>query len=264
MKRRSRFAVSWYPGDREGVKEYFDEKLKPVKAIACVCPHAGWVFSGKTAGKVYSQLPITDTYILIGPNHSGAGSPGSVFAEGTWQMPMGDINVDADTAKIIIKNSNFLHEEYIAHKEEHSLEVQIPFIQYINPKAEIVPITISTESDEICRDIGHSVAEAVKRQPKKRIIVIASSDMSHYLTKDKARKDDFEAIEKIKALDPEGLLEVVSWKGISMCGAGPVASVLHASMELGAVEAKMANYSTSGEVTGDNESVVGYAGLIIK
>ncbi|MFH1282318.1 MAG: AmmeMemoRadiSam system protein B [bacterium] len=263
MIRHSIYSGTWYPRSQEDIKDYIDPKAKPLNAIAALCPHAGWLYSGKTAGKVYSRLPVADVYVIIGPNHSGHGAPLSIYKQGVWKMPMGDVNINEETAKLIINNSEFLQEDYNAHSREHSIEVQIPFIQYFNNKAEIVPISMMSDEDEICSDIGRSISSAIKKLPNKKFLIIASSDMSHYENRKIAKDNDSYAIDQILSLNPESLLEVVSNRGISMCGAGPVASMIYAAKDLGALEAQMIHYSTSGDITGDDESVVSYAGIIL-
>lgn len=263
MIRKALYASTWYPVSVKEVKKYFDLSLKPQKAVACISPHAGWIYSGKTAGKVFSSLLPADTYILIGPNHSGSGASTSLFSEGGWELPLGTLSIDEDITKRLMKESEFLENDIRAHVREHSLEVLCPFIQVTNPRAKIVPIIMRDHDREICSDIGRSIAKAVKSFPDKKVILVTSSDMTHYEPANLARILDDSAIDEIINLNPEALLRVVERKGISMCGSGPAAAVLYASQQLGAQKATLVDYSHSGEVTGDNSSVVSYAGIII-
>lgn len=180
MIKKASHAGTWYPISEKEVKEYFDPSLKPKKAIACISPHAGWVYSGKTAGKVFSSLLPADTYILIGPNHSGSGASTSLFSEGAWELPLGSMSIDEDITKRLLKESEFLENDTRAHAREHSLEVLCPFIQITNSLAKIVPIVMRNYDWEVCLDIGRAIVKAVKLYPNKKIMLVASSDMTHY------------------------------------------------------------------------------------
>jgi len=201
-------------------------------------------------------------YILIGPNHHGLGEPVSVFGEGSWNTPIGELKVDSEIAEAILSNSDYAKNDPMAHSQEHSLEVLMPFIKLSNQEAKIVPICMYAYNLKVCIDLGAAIAAALNRANKQAIIV-ASSDMSHYVSADFAKQADGFAIDKILALDPKGLLETVMKKNISMCGSGPAAVALIAANELGAKKAELVEYTNSGAVTGDNSEVVGYAGLII-
>ncbi|MDI6642141.1 MAG: AmmeMemoRadiSam system protein B [Elusimicrobiota bacterium] len=265
MIRKAICAGTWYPKEKEEVAKYLQSIPSSEKqsAIGCVCPHAGWMYSGKVAGKVYSKLNPYETYILIGPNHTGFGMQASIFSEGSWQLPLGKIDIDEELSKEIIKNSEFLQSDTEAHIREHSLEVQIPFIQYISPNAKIIPITIMSDEFEVAKDISNAISQAIKKQTKK-ILIVASTDMTHYEQHEYAKKQDMQAIDRIINLDAEGLLNVVRDRGISMCGVSPTAIVILACKNLGAKKAELVQYSTSGDITGDYDAVVGYAGLIIR
>jgi len=263
MIRHPQFAGSWYPEERAGIMRYLVPGVVPRPALGAICPHAGWIYSGATAGAVYSRLPLADTYILIGPNHTGRGARASLFAAGSWQMPLGRVAVDADAAHQLMAESEFLEEDYAAHMGEHSLEIQLPFIQNAQPAARIVPIILMDADAEIAADIGRSVARVIRKSADRRMLIIASSDMSHYEHRRYAEQNDRLALDRICALDADGLLAVVERRGISMCGAGPVAALLIAARALGARTASVVRYATSGEQTGEEESVVGYAGVIV-
>ncbi|MBU2615036.1 MAG: AmmeMemoRadiSam system protein B, partial [Elusimicrobia bacterium] len=208
MIRNALFAGTWYPKTKTEIEEYLDLKTQKTDAISCICPHAGWMYSGKVAGKVYSGINTAETYIIIGPNHTGNGAPVSIFSEGTWKMPLGDIEIDSDLSKSIMQFSEFLKTDTQAHLREHCIEVQIPFIQYFNPKAKIVPIILMSDEFEVAQDIANAVAESIKKTNCKTMI-IASTDMTHYEPQQYAKKMDSLAIDKILQLDASGLYSTV-------------------------------------------------------
>lgn len=234
------------------------------EAIACVLPHAGYLYSGMVAGAALSRIVVKDEVILLGPNHTGQGEQFSIMTEGVWETPLGEVPVAAELARRIAASSRYLADDTAAHEEEHSLEVELPFLQFCNPGVSIVPITVAPGELSILRDIGRGIAESVKALGKEgAVLLAASSDMTHYEPEAEARKKDKEAIEAILALDEEKLIRVVNKHSISMCGYIPVAIMLSAAKLLGARKGTLAEYRTSGDVTGDRESVVGYAGIVI-
>lgn len=228
--------------------------------MAAVCPHAGWVYSGKTAGLVFSSIEPKELYIIIGPNHRGTGAPAALMESGEWQTPLGSLKIDGAAAGELIKKCPTLSVDNSAHLAEHSIEVQAPFIKYISPEAMIVPIALYDYSAKTCMEIGKAVGETIKGRSA---MVIASSDMSHYIQADEAEKMDRLAINKILALDPQGLLETVEKNDISMCGSGPVAAALWSALHLGAKKGRLLDYRNSGDTTGDYAQVVGYAGIAV-
>ncbi|MCB4790924.1 MAG: AmmeMemoRadiSam system protein B [Elusimicrobia bacterium] len=264
MFRKAICSGTWYPNEAGEINNFFNPKAKKTKIIAGICPHAGWIYSGQTAGEVYSRMKPSQVYILLGPNHTGLGSPVSLYASGAWETPIGNIEVDSLLAKTILTASEIIQSDFLAHKGEHSLEVQLPFIKTLNRDAKIIPISMSDYNPDICKTVGETIAGVlIDRELTAKVTLIASSDMSHYISGDRAKKLDSMAIDKILQLDPEGLLETVNANNISMCGSGPVAAVLWASLKLGAKKAELVRYSNSGDVTGDQKQVVGYAGMII-
>jgi len=263
MLRKHIYSGAWYPADRAGIEKYIVNTEKKVNATGCICPHAGWIYSGKIAGNVYSRLPGYDTYILLGPNHTGLGPKISIFPDGIWEMPLGNVEVDTETARNILSVSEFAQSDYTAHNREHSLEVQLPFIQYFNPDCKIVPVLIKTDEYEICADLANSIYSAVKKSSKKILIVI-STDMTHYESIDYAKKQDQFAIDEILSLNAGKLIETVQKKGITMCGVAPAVTGLLVSKRLGAVKSELIDYGHSGNITGDTAAVVTYAGFIIK
>jgi hypothetical protein len=206
---------------------------------------------------------LTDTAIILGPNHTGRGEPFSIVCEGIWQTPLGEIEIDTELATLILNKSENLSKDFTAHIYEHSLEVQLPFLQYLKSEIRIVPIVLSAGEIAIYREIGQVIAYSLK-DLKRKAIIVASSDMTHYEPQDVAMSKDRQAIEAIIELDEARLIACIEELGISMCGYASVSVLICASKELGAKQGVLVSYLTSGDVTGDYSSVVGYAGMLIK
>lgn len=266
MLRKPAVAGYFYQGSpdklSDQVRRYVEKDAPKVKAMGILAPHAGFIYSGSVAGSVYSKVILPDTLVLIGPNHTGMGAPVSVFSEGKWEMPNGDVDVDSRLAKAITDRSKSAAEDYEAHVGEHSLEVQLPFIQYLKRGFKIVPITMMSTALDVCKDLGHAISQAIK-EAKREVLIIASSDMTHYESAASAKEKDNMAIAKILSLDPAGLHSTVKEYGITMCGFAPAVTMLYAAVALGAASARVVKYSNSGDVSGDYDQVVGYAGIII-
>lgn len=267
MKRSPSVAGQFYFGTvpklTRQVTEFIDPSPKKEKVIGAVCPHAGLMYSGAVAGAVYSVIDFPETFILIGPNHTGLGARISLMESGEWEIPTGTFMIDEKLSHRIAMNVSLVTKDTKAHMFEHSLEVQLPFIAYFSTQARIVPITILSATVEDCRLLGEGIARAVSAAGYP-VVLIASSDMSHYVNDSVAREKDKKAIERILALDPEGLYETVKKERISMCGYLPVTTLIFAAKALGAHSARLVKYATSGEVSGDYDHVVGYAGIILK
>jgi len=267
MKRNPVVAGQFYPlrpaAIEKQVFEFVDKTAKKVNAVGIIAPHAGYIYSGPVAGSVYSRIELKPTYIILGPNHTGRGKPYSIMSEGTWAMPQGEVEIDADLAKKLLHNSEFLEEDFLAHAYEHSVEVQLPFLQYFKKPFKFVPIIISYAEGHIYQALGREIAKVIK-EAKKDVLIIASSDMTHYEAQEDARSKDMKAVEAILQLDEEELIKRVERFGISMCGYAPVAVMISAAKELGAKTAELVKYQTSGDTSGDYSSVVGYAGIILK
>lgn len=267
MKRSPAVAGQFYQGSasrlRMEVEKYALKDVKKERVIGVISPHAGFMYSGHVAGAVYSSIEFPDTFILIGPNHTGIGSSVSIMASGTWDIPMRSFSIDDNLGKSLLSKVPFIHDDPIAHRFEHSLEVQLPFMAYFSDTVKIVPISVMMASLKECEDIGKGIAGVIKESLSK-VVIVASSDMSHYVTDEAARKLDGLALNKALNLDPEGLYNIVKKEKISMCGFIPVTIMLYAAKELGANEARLIKYATSGEISGDYEHVVGYAGVIVK
>jgi hypothetical protein len=244
------------------VEQYLEEDQVREFTRAMVCPHAGLVYSGPVAGAVYSRVQLPDTLLLVGPNHTGLGPPLSVYAEGSWSMPNGAVSIDQRLATDLLERCPQALADTEAHRFEHCLEVQLPFLQYFRPEAAIVPVIMMSTELAVCRALGEAMA-AVVLETARPVSIVASTDMSHYEPDAVARRKDRWAIDEILALDPVGLHRVVREKRISMCGFAPTVAVLFAALRLGAKQAKLVKYMTSGETTGDYHQVVGYAGVLI-
>lgn len=244
------------------VKDFLKSDIQKKSVKAIISPHAGYIYSGSVAGLVYSSVNIPDNIVLLGPNHTGIGRFFSIMNEGIWLTPIGDIPVNSNLANLIIKSNNSIEIDYLAHLREHSLEVQLPFLKEINPNVSIVPISIMNTKYEKLKEVGTSIGKAIKEYDKEVLIVI-SSDMSHYVSHNWAVDNDKRAIERIEELDSEGLYNVCIDLDITMCGLSPAVVGIEASRILGATKGQLIKYSTSGEVTGDYDYVVGYAGILI-
>jgi len=267
MNRRPAVAGQFYSGTSSGLRRqvasYVEDVRDKVDAKAVVAPHAGFVCSGPVAGKVYSRISADyATYVILGPNHSGIGPPVSVSDRGSWAMPMGDVPIDSELARSIIARSSIASPDRSAHRQEHSLEVQLPFIQFFNSSFSIVPICIGLRSCEDALQLGTELADVVSASGK-RVLIVASTDMSHYIPHDVAVKRDRLAIDKVLELDAPGLYDVVRRNAISMCGVMPTVTAVAAANELGARSATLISYMTSGDTCGDKSQVVGYAGIVI-
>ena len=240
-----------------------DEKAVKEEVIGLISPHAGYIYSGSVTGAVISRIKFKDTFIIMGPNHTGRGKPLSIMTEGVWKTPLGEVEIDSELGKQILATSSHLEEDSVAHQYEHSIEVQLPFLQYFKKDIKIVPIILAYSSGAIYKEVGKELARAIK-DLNREVVIIASSDMTHYEPQESARKKDNKAIEAMLDLDEDELLKRVSELNISMCGYAPAVSLISAAKELGAVGAELVKYQTSGDTTGDYSTVVGYAGIVIK
>ena len=260
-------AGTFYPADAESLNAELDRLIpsenEKRKAIGIISPHAGYIYSGAAAGELISAVTIPKKIIILGPNHTGLGPAASIMAEGMWSLPNGNVNIDSHLAEKLISNAEILSSDRLAHAREHSIEVQIPFLLHQRQDIDIVPIALMGLSIDSCRELGHSIAKAIISSDED-VLIVASSDMTHYESAESAERKDHMAIEKILALDPEGLLDVVVRNQISMCGVIPATVMLFAAKELGATKATLLRYTNSGEVSGDYEKVVGYAGMMVE
>ena len=277
-------AGRFYPGRAEellrDVRKYTSAETSTatdrISAIGCVAPHAGYVYSGAVAGAVYSRLKIPEHCIVLCPNHTGRGRPLAVMANTTWQTPLGEVAADAELGSRLLRRFPALEEDSAAHSHEHAIEVQLPFLQAQQPRLKIVPIVVGTSDFDVLCGLGEALADVIGDfqetdiqeeerggGSKHNILIVASSDMNHYESAAITRAKDHTAIDRMLALDARGLWEVVMAEDISMCGFGPTVVMLAAAKLLGATSATLAKYATSGDVSGDYQSVVGYAGIIV-
>ena len=267
MIRKPAVAGLFYPDSPEELKtqlkSLIDQNAERVDAVGAVMPHAGYVYSGSVAGTVVSRIQMKETFIILGPNHTGQGQPLSIISSGSWKTPLGEVKVDEKLAKKILSLCPYLSEDKLAHVSEHSIEVQLPFLQFCKADIKIVPIIIAVSDPEILKALGSAIAEAI-RETSRETVILASSDMSHYENQQSVRKKDRLAILAMLDLNPAELLKRVHENNISMCGYAPAAVMLWAVSDMDTLKAELLRYQTSGDVTGDFGSVVGYSGIIVK
>jgi AmmeMemoRadiSam system protein B len=230
--------------------------------LLAMAPHAGYVFSGAVTGKTLGRANLARTILLLGPNHTGMGSRYAVWHMGSWLFPCGCLNVAEDLAQGLIARDPRLTPDRTAHLNEHSLEVLVPFLWARNPETRIVPIAVGGGGPEELMDVGRRLGQGLKASGTP-VSIVVSSDMSHYISHEQARSRDSLALAAITALDPAALFEVVRSKNITMCGVLPMVVGLAAAKELGASQAEVVAYATSGEVNQDMQRVVGYAGVLV-
>jgi AmmeMemoRadiSam system protein B len=265
-------AGRFYPADPEDLRAEVQTYLSqsqpspnspPVHALGCIAPHAGYMYSGHVAGAVFSGIEIPRRCVVLCPNHTGIGHPLAIMSEGAWKTPLGDVHIDTNLATALRQRFPALREDGSAHRAEHATEVELPFLQFRRPDVAFVPIAVGTGRLEVLEQLGEALADVIAAQAD-RILMVASSDMNHYETDAVTRVKDQQAIEKILTLDARGLHEVVTQQKISMCGFGPAVAMLTAARRLGATSAALVKYATSGDVSGDREMVVGYAGVVVR
>jgi AmmeMemoRadiSam system protein B len=269
MIRPPAVAGRFYPDDPAALSATVDSFLAAggeapkIHARACMVPHAGYVYSGGVAAEVYRRVEIPRRVILLGPRHYPRGAPLAIWSDGAWQTPLGMAPIDHLLAEKISRAFPQLREDAVAHSAEHSLEVQLPFLQRAVPSFAFVPIVIGGVQWETLESLGHALASviAAEREP---ILLIASSDMNHYESNAVTRVKDRKAIDQVLRLDPRRLFETVRDENISMCGYAAAVATLVAARDLGATRAELIRYATSGEVNGDMQEVVGYAGIVVE
>ncbi|UCH79271.1 MAG: AmmeMemoRadiSam system protein B [Candidatus Coatesbacteria bacterium] len=256
-------AGQFYPGSEAALRAELASYVVAAERkryLGGLCPHAGYVYSGATAGELFGRLALPATVVLLGPKHHGAGADFAVWPAGAWQTPLGEAPVNEEVAAAIIAGVGSAQADERAHLPEHSLEVVVPFVQYVNPQAAIVPIAVGPAAPQALFAAGEALAEALAPY-RDDVVLVISSDMTHYESVAAAERKDRLAIERLEALDAEGLLEVVASHNVSMCGAWPAAAALVALRGLGASGGSLVRYATSGEASGDYDQVVGYAAV---
>lgn len=258
----------FYPDDPKLLRAAVDSFLATpgeetkIRARACFVPHAGYVYSGSVAGEVYRRVEIPRRVILVGPRHFPRGAPLAILSGGAWQTPLGMAPIDPSLAQKIQSAFPVLREDALAHSAEHSLEVQLPFLQRLVPSFAFVPIVIGPAKWETLDGLGRALAGVIATEPEP-VLLVASSDMNHYESDALTRVKDRKAIDPILALEPRKLFDTVRDENISMCGYAAAVAVLIAAGELGATRGELIRYATSGDVNGDLDQVVGYAGIVV-
>jgi MEMO1 family protein len=261
-------AGRFYPGDpnvlRKDVHTYLSQtgSGELLHVLGCIVPHAGYIYSGHVAGAVFAKIEIPELCVVMCPNHTGMGRPLAIMSEGAWGTPLGEVPIDAEFAASLKQQCPLLEEDSVAHRAEHAAEVELPFLQARRRKLKIVPIALGTRNLEALEQLGNALAETIAAEHKPALI-IASSDMNHYESDAVTRVKDHYAIDPILHLDARALHEVVIRQNISMCGFGPAIAMLAATSQLGATSAKLVKYATSGDISGDRDLVVGYAGIVV-
>jgi hypothetical protein len=268
MIRPPAVAGTFYPSDPRELVRQIDEftlAAAPAAKIAargCLVPHAGYMFSGHVVGAVFASIEIPARCILLGPRHYPRGEAMAILTEGSFATPLGEARIDSELARALAYECPRLREDAVAHEREHSLEVEIPFLQRLAGDLQFVPVVIATDRYPAIEELGRAVARVVAAQ-KEAVLVIASSDLNHYESDAITRAKDEHAIARILALDPQALYDTVRREQISMCGYAATVAMLVAMRELGATDARLVRHATSGDINGDREHVVGYAGIVV-
>lgn len=265
--RQPAVAGRFYPGDRavllDELSSYLSPSDSPRSALGCIVPHAGYIYSGPVAGAVFASIEVPRRCLLLCPNHTGRGRPLAIMSSGAWQTPLGTVSIDSELADTLKQQFPLLNEDSAAHRSEHAIEVELPFLQLRRSHFAFVPIALGTGDFQVLEKLGQAVAGVLRAQSEPTLIV-ASSDMNHYENDRITRVKDHKAIDRILALDVRGLYDVVTNEDVSMCGFGPAIVMLTAAKCLGATSAELIKYATSGDVSGDREMVVGYAGVVVR
>ncbi len=274
--RKPAVAGSFYAGSATGLRRQIEDCFKHTlgpgsfpgvskterRILGLVSPHAGYVYSGPVAAHGFFQLASEGkpkTVVILGPNHRGVGAAVALSREDKWQTPLGELEIDSGVGGQIVSAARWAQWDDLAHSWEHSIEVQLPFLQYIyRSEFRVVPIAMLSQDLEVSQDLGKAIAIALKGKDG---LIIASTDLTHYESQSVASKKDRSALEAILGLDTKKLAEVVSSHNISMCGPGPVMTMLTACKQLGANKARLLHYATSGDISGDYSQVVGYASV---
>jgi AmmeMemoRadiSam system protein B len=269
--RRAAVAGFFYPSDREAlhslVARFLDQvDASPAPATAAIAPHAGLVYSGQCAAHVWARIALPSTVVILAPNHTGRlDNPGGAGAwdRGAFHTPLGSVTVAEEFMSRLEAACDRVRHDASAHNREHAIEVQLPFLQLLSPETVLAPLVIAWDRWEPSRELGAALAEVVRQWPDD-VLLVASSDMTHYESAASAERKDRMALEAVAQLDGEALLDTCHREGVTMCGRGPAAVVLEAARQLGATKAEVVDYRHSGMVTGDDSEVVAYAGVVIR
>ncbi len=268
MLRRAAVAGRFYPSQPDRLRRDLLEHLGPPRAQhqarGVVVPHAGYLYSGGVAGAVFSGIEIPERVLILCPNHTGLGASLSIMSQGEWEIPLGRVPIDEELAGRLLHHCPFLTEDAEAHRFEHSLEVQLPFLLHLRPDLRLVPIALGRHDFPTFRRLGMGIAKALRDLPGKPVLVVASSDMNHFEPDAVTRIKDGKAISRILSLDAPGLYEVVRKESISMCGYGPTIAMMYGTeASPRTCRAELVRYATSGDAGGGRREVVGYAGIAI-
>jgi len=262
--RKACVAGQFYPADPESLHYFVKKTLlgetEKRQAKGLLVPHAGYPYSGETAGKTYDAVELTGKAVILCPNHTGMGAMFSVMKEGCWETPLGKVPVAEDLAGDLLQTCRYLKSDESAHQFEHAVEVQLPFLQCLKPDIRFVPIAIGGLDFLKLRALGEAMAEVIKQHGP--VQIIASGDMNHYENEKTTQEKDKAAIQAMLDLDEDRLVEEAGRRNISMCGLGPAYAMLVAVKQLGAREAFLVEHATSARASGDFSRVVGYAGMI--
>lgn len=265
--RKAAVAGQFYPGSAREIQAMIPELIEPhakkEKALGAMGPHAGWIYSGRGAGILYSRIEVPETVVVMCPNHRGAGVEVGIMAEGAWELPTGEVRLASELSRLLMKKTGLVKEDPRSHLFEHSLEVHLPLIQHFRPDFKLTPISLGRVSYAECEELGLALAEAVKELGRE-VLVVASSDMTHFESAVAAKQKDGKALDRMLALDPRGLYNTVMKERITMCGVVPAAIMLVYALARGALQAELIDYRNSGDVTGDHSEVVAYASVIVK
>jgi AmmeMemoRadiSam system protein B len=262
-------AGRFYPREKDSLREevhtYLSQSPEPelVRAVGCIVPHAGYIYSGHVAGAVFAAVQIPQLCLVLCPNHTGMGRALAIVSEGAWETPLGDVPIAGAFAAALKQRCPLLHEDSAAHRGEHAVEVELPFLQMRQPQLTFVPIALGTGRFEVLEQLGDAIADVIAAHSG-NVLIVASSDMNHYESDAITRVKDQSAIEPILRLDARALYDVVTTENVSMCGFGPAVAMLTAAKKLGATSAELVKYATSGDISGDRDLVVGYAGVIVR
>ncbi len=232
---------------------------QPARVQACLVPHAGYIFSGHVAGAVFSRIALPQKIVILGVRHSPRGEPAAILSTGFWRTPLGDATIDEPLAATIKAECPILREDHVAHAAEHSLEVQLPFLQVLVPGFSFVPVALGSVRFDDLVEVGEALARVLAAS--RETLLLTTSDLNHYQDDHTTRVKDKKAIDQLLALDPRGLYDICRDEDISMCGLGPAVAMLTALRALGAKNAELVRYATSADVSGDTSAVVGYAGM---
>jgi MEMO1 family protein len=267
MLRLPAVAGRFYPSDPKELASVICNYSKPdpqqplISAKACLVPHAGYLYSGHVTGAVFARLQLPKKIVVLGVRHYPRGEPAAILSSGAWRTPLGDAAIDEELAGSLRRACPFLHEDSIAHSTEHSLEVQVPFLQVLAPRFSFVPVALGTVQFEPLVSVGDGIARVIENS-KENVLLLTTSDLNHYEDDATTRTKDRKAIDRLLALDARGLYDTCRNEEISMCGLGPAVAMLTVLNAMGAKKAELVKYATSADVSGDRSQVVGYAGMI--